>query len=238
MYGKIFASTFTGSMVGSGSDVFAVWAYIIAHTGPDSIVEINPCLVSVQIGLTRDAVDKVIDLLCSPDHASRSKVEEGRRIEKIGEYSYHVINHSHYRGLRTADDRRAQNREAQKRFREKKSDRVSQYSKQSARISAHAESDAVSETYTNPNPPLPPFPKSMISSASAANPSGAAQTGSSRPRISEEELRAKVERLAQAGQQALAISKMLRTYGLTDAKSMEWVNAYRANGHETEGILR
>jgi hypothetical protein len=78
----------------------------------------------------------------------------------------------------------------------------------------------------------------MISSASAANPSGAAQTGSSRPRISEEELRAKVERLAQAGQQALAISKMLRTYGLTDAKSMEWVNAYRANGHETEGILR
>ena len=51
MYGKIFASTFTGSMFGAGSDVFAVWGYVIANA-QDSRIELNPRMLASTLGST------------------------------------------------------------------------------------------------------------------------------------------------------------------------------------------
>ena len=56
MFGKFYESTFTGSMMGKGPGVFAVWAYIIAYTKPDSYVEINPKLIAILIGMDVDNV--------------------------------------------------------------------------------------------------------------------------------------------------------------------------------------
>lgn len=145
VYGKIFASTFTGSMVGSGADVFAVWSYIIANTGPDSVVELNPVLIAAQIGISKEAVSVVLDFLGSPDPNSRTKTEDGKRIEKIGEFSYHVVNHAHYRGLRNNEDRREQNRAAQRRFQDRKS-RIIQDISRDKPNKAHAESESESES--------------------------------------------------------------------------------------------
>ena len=49
MYGRIFESMFTGSMVGSGPLVFAVWAYVLAHER-DGLVELNLLLFATIIG--------------------------------------------------------------------------------------------------------------------------------------------------------------------------------------------
>jgi len=98
------------------------------------VVELNPFLVSVQIGISKESVQKVLEFLASPDPASRSKQEEGRRIERISEYSYKVINYSYYRSIRTNEDRKQQNRLAQKRFRDKKSSGVIQDSNASSGI--------------------------------------------------------------------------------------------------------
>lgn len=111
-------------MVGAGSVVFAVWGYVIAKQEPDreigSQVRLNPKLLSAILGDTEEAVTGAIDFLCSPDERSTTKKEGGRRLIKIGEFDYQVVNGAQYRAIRDEEERRRQVREAQRRFREKK----------------------------------------------------------------------------------------------------------------------
>lgn len=119
MFGKFFASTFTGSMIGAGPEVFAVWAYVIANTH-HSTVELNPVLLAHMIGAEPKAIEDAIAYLCAPDPSSRSKVAEGRRLIREGEFAYHVPNHEHYRSIRNEDERREYNRIKQAESRERR----------------------------------------------------------------------------------------------------------------------
>ena len=109
MYGKFFASAFTGSMMGAGSATFAVWGYVIAHA-VKSQVELNPRLLATVIGCTTEEVDEAIALLCKPDPNSRSKAESGRRLVKEGQFAYRVVNHDQYVAIRDEEARRESNR--------------------------------------------------------------------------------------------------------------------------------
>lgn len=113
MFGKFFASTFTGSMFGAGSDVFAVWGYVIANTF-DSTVELNPIMVAAILGTTPAKVTEAIEFLCRPDPASRNKDQDGRRLIHENAFQYHVVSHELYRAIRNEEDRRAYNREKQR----------------------------------------------------------------------------------------------------------------------------
>lgn len=118
MYGKLFSSTFTGSMVGSGPVVFSVWGYVIAHA-VQSQVELNPALLAVVLGCPEDKVEAAISVLCSKDPRSRSKDEDGRRIVREGQFAYRVVNHTKYNAMRNEGDRREYNRIKQQEHRER-----------------------------------------------------------------------------------------------------------------------
>jgi hypothetical protein len=119
MYGKIYESTFSGSMVGSGSVVFSIWAYVIAHTKPDSMVELNPSLLSAVLGESEDKIKEGIKQLCSPDPKSRSKAHEGRRLLPKSEFLFFVPRYKHYHGLRNDEERRQYFRERKRAQRER-----------------------------------------------------------------------------------------------------------------------
>ena len=110
MFGKIFESLYEGSMIGAGSAMFAVWGYVIAHMKPDKVVgaqvELNTKLVSFVLGETEEVVKGVVDKLCDPDDKSRSKEKDGRRLIRLGEFTYQVVNGAHYMSIRKADERR------------------------------------------------------------------------------------------------------------------------------------
>src|SRR5437764_3418159 len=154
-FGKFFASTLTGSMVGSGPELVAVWGYVIANT-VDSQVELNPRHVAGLLGMSPEAVQQCIERLCTPDPESRSKVADGRRLIREGEFAYFVPNHAAYRAVRDERDRREYNRlkkaEGRARgvnVRVKKSKRVNARVKRSTRestVSAQAEAEAEAET--------------------------------------------------------------------------------------------
>ncbi len=124
MYGKSFESKYTGSMVGAGAMRFAVLDFVITTQKPSreygSVVEINPVLLAAILGESVEDVNDSINFLCSPDPKSRSKEEEGRRMVKLGEFIYRVVNGAKYRAIRDEEERRTQNREAQRRFVAKK----------------------------------------------------------------------------------------------------------------------
>ena len=108
MYGKHFESMYTGSMIGSGAAVFAVWGYVVANMKPPNFhVELNPELLAFILGEPVSAVVSAIERLCAPDPKSRSKAMEGRRLTKEGEYLYRVVNGEHYSKIQTNEDKRA-----------------------------------------------------------------------------------------------------------------------------------
>lgn len=120
MYGKIYESTFTGSMVGSGAVVFAVWSYVIAHVKPPGVVELNAALLGPVLGCPVGDVEKALEVLCAPDERSRTPEHEGRRLLREGQFLYRVPTWGHYHAMRNDDERRAYNREAQRRSRSKR----------------------------------------------------------------------------------------------------------------------
>lgn len=125
MYGKLFASLYTGSMIGAGLGPFAVWPYVIANMVPDrevgTQVDLNPKLIAMVIGTDECTIEKAIDYLCRPDLESRTESEQGRRLIKIGHFTYRVVNGDKYRKIRDEEQRRQQNREAKQRERAKHS---------------------------------------------------------------------------------------------------------------------
>ena len=142
MFGKWFASTYTGSMLGAGGTVFAVWGWIIANADCKGTLEINPRLLSAIIGDPIEDVEKALEYLSQPDPNSRSKEQEGRRIVHVNAFTWEVVNHEHYRKIRNADERREYNRrkKAEARARAKSAD-----SQQSQPRSTQAEAEAESE---------------------------------------------------------------------------------------------
>lgn len=123
-YGKLFASLYTGSMIGAGPLPFALMPYIISKGMPDKnlggYVELNPMLLAAIFGCTADEVSEAIEFLCQPDPKSRTPDEEGRRLVRLGPYDFRVVNYAKYQAIRNEEDRREQNRDAQERHRAKK----------------------------------------------------------------------------------------------------------------------
>jgi hypothetical protein len=106
MYGKIYEQTFTGSMYGSGSCIFAVWSYVIAHTKPDAMIELNPMELASKIGEDLARIEAAIEHFKSPDPKSRSKEFEGRRLIQKGEFIYFVPQYHKYHGFANNKERR------------------------------------------------------------------------------------------------------------------------------------
>lgn len=110
MYGRIFKTTFAGSMVGAGTAVFAVWAYTLAHVDRDGSVELNPRLLAGILGDDVETIRSAIEFLCQPDPESRSIAEEGRRLVQAGTFMYEVVNYVEYARLTSAETVKMYNR--------------------------------------------------------------------------------------------------------------------------------
>lgn len=106
MYGKAFASMYSGSMFGAGMHVFAVWNWVLANCGPDGLIDINAPVVAVTLGGTVEEVGAALAYLSDTDEHSRSDAEDGRRLIHLKGPCHKVVNHAHYAKLRTAQDRR------------------------------------------------------------------------------------------------------------------------------------
>lgn len=97
--------------------------YVIANFKLDSKVgaqvDLNPKLLAFIIGEKEADIEKGIEFLCSPDPKSRSPEEGGRRLVKLGQYSYQVVNGKKYTEIRNEENRREQNRASKQRQRER-----------------------------------------------------------------------------------------------------------------------
>ncbi len=120
MYGKCFASMYTGSMRGAGIHVFALWNYILACCDSTGTIEINPEVVAFLLGAANEDITDAIKYLEAEDKQSRSEEEEGRRIIKEGRFQYRIVNYAKYRTFRSVEERRRYNAAKQAEYRARK----------------------------------------------------------------------------------------------------------------------
>ncbi len=150
MYGKIYEQTFTGSMYGSGSHIFAVWSYVIAHTKPDAMVELNPMELASKLGEDLEKVEAAIEHFKSPDPKSRSKEFEGRRLIQKGEFIYFVPQYHKYHGFANNKERREYFAQKKREQRERDTNRQTVKSKLSKNVKqsdtdTNSESDSINK---------------------------------------------------------------------------------------------
>ena len=158
MYVKLFTSIYQGTLRGNSAGLL-VFTNLLAHADRDGVVDLHPRAIAEEVGLPLDVVRDTLLVLESPDEESRSPEEQGRRIVRLDEHrawGWRIVNYVKYRQIKSQEDRREQNREAQTRWREKQAsagvskDKPSvittkQPSAQSAHAGADADADADAE---------------------------------------------------------------------------------------------
>jgi len=136
-------------MYGAGTGVFALWGYCIAKARPpQGTVELNPKVLADTLGTTEQEINKAIEYLMSPDPNSRSKSAEGRRLLKIGQFEYQLVNFQQHRIGRDEEERKQYMREY---MRNKRKNTMSTNVKQdvSQRKPKLAKAEADTDTDTN-----------------------------------------------------------------------------------------
>lgn len=150
-YGKHYSTMYSGSMFGCGAINFALMGFVLSNFRASkehgATVELNPRMLAAIFGEPVKEIDKAIAFLCAADSESRTKTEDGRRLVRLGEFEFRVVNGAKYRAQRDEDNRRDQNRVNQSLHRFKKrgasSASVAEYEAALKRGASEDELDAI-----------------------------------------------------------------------------------------------
>lgn len=158
MYAKIFRSMYDGTLRGKAHELL-VFTNMLASCDRDGCVDKHPRAIADEVGLTVEQVQAALATLEAPDPESRSPEHDGRRIVRLDTHrawGWLLVNFAKYRAIRNEEDRMAQNREAQARYRAKHVSTskpstltVRKVSRASA-VSAQAEAEAQAEAQAEP----------------------------------------------------------------------------------------
>jgi hypothetical protein len=147
---KLFSSIVTSTIWSEDSDTRVVWITLLALSDANGFVASTVPGLARLSGVELEVCESALAKFQSPDRYSRSQEHEGRRL-RVVDGGFELLNHQKYREFRNEDDRRRQNREAQKRWRERNKS-VSKR-KHSKPPSAQAEAEAEAETGSTKEPP-------------------------------------------------------------------------------------
>ena len=142
-YTKLFSSIVTSTIWSEDSDTRVVWITLLALADANGFVASTVPGLARLSGVSLEACESALAKFQQPDKYSRSHDYNGRRIV-LADGGFELLNHQKYRELRNEDDRRLQNREAQRRHRSR--NKPVSNCQQSKQWSAQAEAEAEAET--------------------------------------------------------------------------------------------
>lgn len=143
LYAKLFTSIYQGTLRGNSHGLL-VFTNLLAHADSCGLVDVHPRAIAEEVGLTQDEVRAALLVLEAPDAESRSPEEEGRRIVRMDEHrawGWRIVNYLKYRAIRNEEDRKEQNRIAQRRWREKNKPRNENKPRKPESAQAEAEAE-------------------------------------------------------------------------------------------------
>lgn len=117
-YTKLFNSIITSTIWSEDDKTRIVWITMLALADKNGEVQGSIPGLARLAGVSVEACGKAIEKFLSPDPHSRTKDDEGRRIEEI-DGGWHLLNHDKYRRMASLDEAKEKNVERQRRFRAK-----------------------------------------------------------------------------------------------------------------------
>lgn len=117
-YTKLFNSIVTSTIWLETDRTRIVWITMLALADANGEVQASVPGLAHVAGVPVEDCRAALDKFLSPDLDSRTKDDEGRRIEPI-DGGWHLLNHAKYRAMASGDDRNAKAAERQRRHREK-----------------------------------------------------------------------------------------------------------------------
>ena len=149
MYGKIFASMYDGTLATRGPwQALVTFQQMIVLAEFDGTVDMTPEALSRRTTIPLDIITIGLAALEAPDDQSRSDNENGRRIVRLDPdrpWGWRIVNHAHYRAIRTAEERREYMRQYQRQRRSKHVNRLSTDVNNVTHADADADADADAE---------------------------------------------------------------------------------------------
>lgn len=113
MYGKLFVSIYDGTLAEDWR-ALVTFQQMIILCDQDGILDMTPLAIQKRTGIPIEHIKAGIEILESEDPYSRTPREHGKRIIRLSDdrpWGWHIVNHKHYRDLRTAEERREYMRE-------------------------------------------------------------------------------------------------------------------------------
>ena len=168
-YTKLFNSIVTSTIWTEDDKTRIVWVTMLALADKNGEVQGSVPGLARVAGVPVDATREAIAKFLAPDLDSRTKDDEGKRIEEI-DGGWALLNHDKYRAMASKDERKdaAAERQRRKRDKDKRNNPVTPVTpchalsqvvtqkRDIAEAEAEAEAEADAEAELSNEPPLPP----------------------------------------------------------------------------------
>ena len=118
-YTKLFQSIITSTIWTEDDKTRIVWITMLALSDKNGEIAGSVPGIARMAGVSVEAASAAIRKFLSPDEYSRTKDDEGRRIQEI-DGGWSLLNHRKYRDMASREDQRVQNAIRQERFQAKK----------------------------------------------------------------------------------------------------------------------
>lgn len=115
-YTKLFSLILDSTVWETDLPVKVMWITMLAMADQDGIVEASVPSLAKRAGVSREECERALTFFLSPDPDSRTKDNEGRRIESI-DGGWKLLNHAKYRHRASLEDIRLKAAERQRRLR-------------------------------------------------------------------------------------------------------------------------
>ena len=126
MYGKIWGSMFDGSLVETRWEAVVTFMVLITLADKNGIVDMTPTALAGRTTIPKEIFEAGLKVLESPDNASRTDSDDGRRIIRLDEHrewGWTIVNYEKYANAKNMDALRAHWKEQKRGYRERKKER-------------------------------------------------------------------------------------------------------------------
>ena len=150
MYGKLFVSIYDGTLAEDWR-ALVTFQQMIILCDQDGVLDMTPLAIQKRTGIPIEHIKAGIEILESEDPYSRTPKEHGKRIIRLSDerpWGWLIVNHKHYRDLRTAEERREYMREYMREKRAKDKLTETNESLQKLHVSKLANTDTDTDTNT------------------------------------------------------------------------------------------
>lgn len=110
MYGKLFTQMYDGTLATKGPwQAMVTFQQLIILADKDGVVDMTAEAISRRTTIPLDIIKIGITALEQDDTESRTPTEKGRRIIRLSidrDWGWRIVNHEHYRKIRSQEERR------------------------------------------------------------------------------------------------------------------------------------